>query len=265
LVVDPAVWRPRANEAFEDEWFGDDYDPEQSSWVRLFQRWYDRRTLKRLASASVSGNRLFEIGVGSGSFLRCARAAGFEVIGCDLSKPICARIERRFGIRTHCGYATELPQQPLFDVVVMNHVLEHVPDPVGLLRDVRERLAPNGVFHVAVPNVACFEARFRGWASYGLYLGRYARYRRPLGRGTRRFVLRGFQVSENATDAISAAPAVTNWGVFAFNFTGGSNGNKAGLSSSSYKAIGSVGGSLLGCKLSSLHFVISIGTTHASI
>jgi len=169
LTVDPAVWRPQANEEFEHDWFGDEYDPEQSSWVRLFQCWNDQRTMKRLASVNLPGKRLFEIGVGSGSFLRCAHAVGFDVMGCDLSKPICARIERRFGIRMHCGNVTELPEQPMFDVVIMNHVLEHVSDPVGLLRDVRKRLAPDGALHVAVPNIACFEARLPGWASYEPY------------------------------------------------------------------------------------------------
>lgn len=169
LTIDPAVWRPQANEAFEHDWFGDEYDPEQSSWVRLFERWIDRRTVKRLASLNVPGKRLLEIGVGSGSFLRRARAVGFEVMGCDLSKSICARIECRFGIPMHCGYLAELPLQPLFDVVVMNHVLEHVSDPVSLLRDVRNRLVPGAILHVAVPNVACFEARLPGWASYEPY------------------------------------------------------------------------------------------------
>lgn len=38
-----------------------------------------------------------------------------------------------------------------FDLVVIQHVLEHVPDPVGLLQDAKTRLADNGVLFFEVP------------------------------------------------------------------------------------------------------------------
>jgi 2-polyprenyl-3-methyl-5-hydroxy-6-metoxy-1,4-benzoquinol methylase len=90
-------------------------------------------------------------------------------MGCDLSKTICKHVQRKYAVPIHCGYVTELDARPQFDIVVMNHVLEHVADPVGFLRDIQRRIKPGGVLHIAVPNVASWSARLSGWASYEPY------------------------------------------------------------------------------------------------
>ena len=169
LVVSPAIWQPQANEELEEEWFGANYQAQTSFWVRWFESWNNRRTLRRLVKAKPSGPRLLEIGVGSGSFLESARKRGFEVMGCDLSSTICERVRRTHGITMHCGTVAEMEVEDRFDVVVMNHVLEHVNEPVAFLRDVLRLLAPGGVVHIAVPNVACWEAHLPGWTSYEPY------------------------------------------------------------------------------------------------
>jgi len=168
LKVSPAVWSANANEKFEEEWFGKEYEVTQSMWIRFFEQLNNKRTLRRLATHATGGH-LLEIGVGSGSLLQDARNAGFQVTGCDLSRPICENVGRRLGVPIHCCAVSELPELASFDVVVMNHVLEHVPDPVGLLQEVRKHLAAGGVLHVAVPNIACLSAALPGWASYEPY------------------------------------------------------------------------------------------------
>jgi hypothetical protein len=51
----------------------------------------------------------------------------------------------------------------------MNHVLEHVQQPIEFLQEVHRLLAPDGMLHLVVPNVACWEARFSGWTSFEPY------------------------------------------------------------------------------------------------
>jgi 2-polyprenyl-3-methyl-5-hydroxy-6-metoxy-1,4-benzoquinol methylase len=98
LVVDPTIFRAGAAEALNEEAFGEAYDTGRSFWVRSFDAVKNRRYLANLRRAGVTGGRLLEVGVGTGSFLTAARKAGFEVEGCDLSEPLCRRVQQATGI-----------------------------------------------------------------------------------------------------------------------------------------------------------------------
>jgi len=168
LVVNPDAWREGADEALEREFFDEGaYVPDESAWVRLFERLNAARTLAQLRAAGARTGRLLEVGIGSGALLVHLRDAGFDVEGCDLSESVARHARERHGLRVHVAPLERL--DGAFDVIVMNHVVEHVSDPVGLLRAARERLAPGGVLHVAVPNVASWDASLPGWTSYQPY------------------------------------------------------------------------------------------------
>ncbi|MDX2170995.1 MAG: class I SAM-dependent methyltransferase [Deltaproteobacteria bacterium] len=71
----------------------------------------------------------------------------------DGAERFCTELRARLPQATViCAAFEELePTQP-FDTIVLGHVLEHVDDPVGVLRRVRGWLAPQGVVCAAVPN-----------------------------------------------------------------------------------------------------------------
>ena len=169
LVFDRGVRQEGADAKREAEWFGDGYVGGSSSWVKVFETWNNRRTWSRIAHFVRQGDRLLEIGIGSGSFLTYARRQGLEVYGCDLSGAICKDVSRRLNIPVFNASVADLPNEITYQAVVMNHVLEHVSDPVDLLERVRARMEPNGVIHIAVPNVRCWEAALSSWGSYEPY------------------------------------------------------------------------------------------------
>jgi len=169
LVIDRAVWRQSANEIYEDEWFADNNDPVGSPWIRLFEYWNNARTFNHLRSIHLPGRRLLEIGVGSGSFLGYMRDRGFDVVGCDLSESICKRVTDKYQVFIHHGHVWDIPEIGRFDIVVMNHVLEHTSNPVNFLTCVKNKLNKSGVVHIAVPNINCWEAHLSGWNSYEPY------------------------------------------------------------------------------------------------
>ncbi len=168
LVVDRRVVDPDLDRQLNEDAFGEGYEPETSFWVRWFDSWKNRRYLGNLLRAGVQKGRLLEVGVGSGRFLSAARAAGFETEGCDLSESLARRVTEKTGIPVHCAELAALPARA-FDVVCMHHVLEHVSDPVGLLRAGAERLRGGGVLHLAVPNGGAWEAHLPGWNCYAYY------------------------------------------------------------------------------------------------
>lgn len=169
-IFSPQIFLPNSNEEKNEEWFGKDYKVDKFFWVSLFESWNNRRTLGRLESAGVAGGGLLlEIGVGSGAFLHAAKQKDFEVAGCDLSSAICRRVHEHYGIKMYSEPLEELTLSSKFDVIVMNHVLEHVQRPLGFLSAALDLLKPGGVAHITVPNVACWEAKCRGWASFEPY------------------------------------------------------------------------------------------------
>lgn len=109
--------------------------------------------------------RLLEIGSGYGLFLTAAQRAGYRVRGVELSRTGADHASLRLGLDVFCGQLAEAPADPA-DVVCFWDTLEHVPDPVEFLCEVRGRLAPDGVFALSIPyfsSVPSTVLRARWW------------------------------------------------------------------------------------------------------
>jgi SAM-dependent methyltransferase len=96
--------------------------------------------------------RLLDVGCATGRFLAAAAARGWEAEGVELNDDTAA-IAREAGLEVTTGTLESLsPDQP-FDAITMWDVVEHVPDPLGLLRAAHGLLAPGGRLWLATPNV----------------------------------------------------------------------------------------------------------------
>lgn len=99
--------------------------------------------------------RVLDIGSHCGFFLRFAAERGLRVQGIEPG-PALVRFAREVnGVeRIEEGFfgPASYPGEK-FDLVTMFDVLEHIPDPVGLLTTVREKLAEGGLFLAKVPHI----------------------------------------------------------------------------------------------------------------
>lgn len=110
----------------------------------------------------VRGGRFLEIGCGSGDHLAAMREFGWDVEGVDPDPGAVATAQRR-GLPVRRGTVTEQGfARASFDAIGLCHVIEHVDDPVDLLRTCRELLTPGGRLVLVTPNIASF-----GHAHYG--------------------------------------------------------------------------------------------------
>jgi SAM-dependent methyltransferase len=106
------------------------------------------RQLRRLASM-VAGRRLLDIGAGPGYFCRIALDEGWDAAGVEISGRAVEIGRDRLGV----SYI-DLEAAPAVsvDVVCCRHVVEHVADPLGLLRTLRRVLKPGGVLVLHAPH-----------------------------------------------------------------------------------------------------------------
>ncbi len=108
------------------------------------------------------GQRVLDIGSGSCLSLLELRKLGVEPFGVE-ADPNVAAIAKRYGLNVHIGsiHNDPFPGQ-VFDLITLNQVIEHVPDPAALLRVVRDRLAPGGRIVLSFPNVSSWQRRLSG-------------------------------------------------------------------------------------------------------
>lgn len=118
----------------------------------------------------VRPGRMLEIGCGSGSFLHEMAGRQWEVSGIEFSPTAAARA-RSLGFPVQTGaLETATPPGAAFDLVVGWMVLEHLHDPVGALRRLREWIDPDGWLVLSVPDARALERRVFGDAWYALSL-----------------------------------------------------------------------------------------------
>jgi 2-polyprenyl-3-methyl-5-hydroxy-6-metoxy-1,4-benzoquinol methylase len=103
--------------------------------------------------------KILDIGCGRGHLLKILQQKGFD----------CHGIERAdFPKDNEIGdihiYKQEIEDvgfsENFFDTVLIWHVLEHVSDPISMVREATRILRPGGLLTIAVPNFGSFQARF---------------------------------------------------------------------------------------------------------
>jgi SAM-dependent methyltransferase len=89
--------------------------------------------------------RLLDVGCGKGYFVRACVDAGIAAEGCDLSVTGVRHAVERLKVPCHHGLLSDLaPRIGTFSTVTLWATIEHLPDPINVLRDVHRILEPGG-------------------------------------------------------------------------------------------------------------------------
>ncbi|MDQ3343855.1 MAG: class I SAM-dependent methyltransferase [Actinomycetota bacterium] len=106
-------------------------------------------------SADLSGLTVLDIGCSLGWFVEEAARRGATAIGVDIDVPGLARAtrDRAPGPRFICADGEGLPlADASVDIVVFNHIYEHVVDPDAVMADITRVLAPDGFVYLGLAN-----------------------------------------------------------------------------------------------------------------
>ncbi|MBI2191811.1 MAG: methyltransferase domain-containing protein [Planctomycetes bacterium] len=148
------------------------------AWNRFFIRYFYgvksvstpaivRRLLRALSGRVMPGtlephglNRLLDVGCGSGGLLLRYRDLGWDVRGIEISPRACEAC-RQQGLEVHQGTLLERPfPARRFDVILLHHVLEHLLEPVDVLRVAGGYLAVGGKVVVVTPHARAWSFSF---------------------------------------------------------------------------------------------------------
>ncbi|HVM69723.1 MAG TPA: class I SAM-dependent methyltransferase [Gaiellaceae bacterium] len=157
-----------------DAFYSKEYKYDAHLLISAEKRWRARHILDTALPAGAE--RVLDIGCMYGYLLEEARERGVrDAKGVELSAgPAKAAVAS--GLDVFCGTIEDFAKKDpgTFDLIVAQHVLEHVPDPVAFLKSSRELLAPGGKVCIAVPN---YDARARkvfreawGWYQVPVHL-----------------------------------------------------------------------------------------------
>ena len=135
---------------------------------------WSRQRLDRIAEANryqiemiqrfIPAGRLLEIGPGYGTFAHLAKKSGFEVETIEMSARGCKHLTEVVGVR---AINSSRPDQMLEaiepkDVIVLWHVIEHLPNAWECLESAAHNLVPGGILLIATPNPDAFQFHVMG-------------------------------------------------------------------------------------------------------
>lgn len=137
----------------------DDQAYRETADVRRVQQ---RTLLEQLRRHRPDATTLLDVGAANGLLVEEAARAGMHAVGVEPSRVLAAEARDR-GLEVHEGVLPHLALSAArFDVVTLVDVIEHVVDPVELLRLARAQLTDDGCVLVVTPDIASLAARALG-------------------------------------------------------------------------------------------------------
>lgn len=124
---------------------------------QLFKNIFLRR-VKEISKFIKSG-KVLEIGCSTGIMLSLFKNKGFEVEGVEISRKAAKKAKAR-GINVNVAFFEKINFNQKFDLVILNHTLEHMENPLKVLQKVKTILKPKGLLMIDLPNFDSPVARF---------------------------------------------------------------------------------------------------------
>jgi SAM-dependent methyltransferase len=152
VYVNPRPTEKEIHDFYTDEFYEANIDAQ-----KLLQESENLNRLKFEYVKDINAGHMLEIGPSKGEYMFYMKTKGWQVKGIEFSgkPPNLFNLDIYYGVLSDAG----LPPRS-FDLITMWAVLEHVYNPLDLLRNVSDLLKPGGRFVALVTNFRSIPARF---------------------------------------------------------------------------------------------------------
>jgi 2-polyprenyl-3-methyl-5-hydroxy-6-metoxy-1,4-benzoquinol methylase len=129
------------------------------SWAQSLFRGLYQIQARQWAGEFRRPGRALEIGCGEGWMLQAMHRQGWQVIGIERTIDSARFAATELKLPVLVGDLDALPVEPIFDLILMHHVLEHLPHPMIKLSRCAALLKQGGTLLITVPNLASWQFR----------------------------------------------------------------------------------------------------------
>jgi 2-polyprenyl-3-methyl-5-hydroxy-6-metoxy-1,4-benzoquinol methylase len=145
-------------EYYAHEYYGEGSHKFQS-WLEAFRVFFAWKRMRRTQKFFSRPGKALDIGCGQGTFLQLLQREGWECHGTELTPGSARRASQR-GIPVSVG---EIPEDQFpphsFDLVSFWQVLEHLRDPMKVLKGLRPLMKKGGIVAISTPNIESLQAK----------------------------------------------------------------------------------------------------------
>lgn len=134
--------------------------------ARKFTLSEKRRFVQR--QTGLAKGRLLDVGAGTGAFLNEMETSGWNTTGLEPDEAARQKTMKLYRLPVNePSHLFELTPESL-DAITLWHVMEHVSDLAGYMRQFSRLLQPQGLLFIAVPNYTSYDAKHYKtyWAAY---------------------------------------------------------------------------------------------------
>ncbi len=133
---------------------------QKKSIVSDIKEWIDKRLFKKILKNLKGDLKILDVGGGSGWLLNVIRSVSARVKFSqvvDLNKDA-ESLAKQNGHEYFCGRIEEFETSQKFDFVLLLNLIEHVEDPLAILKKIENILSDQGVILIKTPNYDSLDA-----------------------------------------------------------------------------------------------------------
>lgn len=167
--------RPKAEELgkyYESSEYISHSDSRKGLFASIYQlvRKYTLGRKLAIISRYAKKGEILDIGCATGQFLHFMDQHGWKTTGIEPDEKTRARAINEYGLQVYPEEKLNTFTNSTFDVITMWHVLEHVSELNGRVKQLKNLLNPMGTLIIAVPNCDSYDAKKYNafWAGYDL-------------------------------------------------------------------------------------------------